>query len=358
MELITVVAIILCLIQSGIFSGLNLAVFSITRLRLEIESESGNEAARRVLNLRRDTNLTLTTILWGNVAVNTLLAILSNSILTGLGAFIFSTVVITFIGEILPQAYFSRHALRIASRLYPVLKFYRFLLYPLAKPSSMILDSWLGPEGVHFLRERHLLEMIKRHIDSDESDVDRLEGIGALNFLVFDDLAISEEGEPIDTESVICLHVEGNRPVFPKFDRSPEDIFLQQVESSGKKWVILTDPGGDPLLVLDSDGFLRAALFGGSTCNPYDYCHRPIIVRQADTELGEVVWRLKVEPKDYEDDVIDKDIILLWGDDRRIITGADILGRLLRGIVIRDVTRGRSPGPGHQRQTGEDQRAT
>jgi metal transporter CNNM len=31
--------------------------------------------------------------------------------------------------------------------------------------------------------------------------------------------------------------------------------------------------------------------------------------------------------------VVDEDIILFWGTDRRIITGSDILGRLLRGIA-------------------------
>ena len=34
-----------------------------------------------------------------------------------------------------------------------------------------------------------------------------------------------------------------------------------------------------------------------------------------------------------DDDVIDEDLIIFWGEKKRIITGADILGRLLRGIV-------------------------
>jgi len=42
-----------------------------------------------------------------------------------------------------------------------------------------------------------------------------------------------------------------------------------------------------------------------------------------------------VDPEHIEDDVIDEDIILVWGAERRIITGADILGRLLRGIVAK-----------------------
>ena len=40
-----------------------------------------------------------------------------------------------------------------------------------------------------------------------------------------------------------------------------------------------------------------------------------------------------------EDDVIDNDLILVWGEEKRIITGADLLGRLLRGIVTQDVYR-------------------
>jgi CBS domain containing-hemolysin-like protein len=139
-EIMTWIGIALCLSQSGIFSGLNLAMMGIGRLRLEVEASTGDPRAERVLRLRENYNFTLTTILWGNVAVNTLLAILSNSVLAGLTAFLFSTFFITFFGEIIPQAYFSRHALKMASVLSPLFKFYQVILYPLARPSSKILD--------------------------------------------------------------------------------------------------------------------------------------------------------------------------------------------------------------------------
>ena len=45
--------IILCLSQSAMFSGLNLAVFGIGRLRLEVEASTGNRDARAVLALHR-----------------------------------------------------------------------------------------------------------------------------------------------------------------------------------------------------------------------------------------------------------------------------------------------------------------
>jgi metal transporter CNNM len=42
---------------------------------------------------------------------------------------------------------------------------------------------------------------------------------------------------------------------------------------------------------------------------------------------------MKVAPERPGDDVIEHDLILVWGEQKRVITGADLLGRLLRGIA-------------------------
>ena len=86
--------ILLCLSQSAMFSGLNLAMFGVSRLRLEVEASTGDQAAKKILVLRQDSNFLLTTILWGNVAINVLLTLLSNSVMAGLSAFLFSTFAI------------------------------------------------------------------------------------------------------------------------------------------------------------------------------------------------------------------------------------------------------------------------
>src|SRR5210317_2350655 len=134
------IGIVICICHSAMFSGLNLAFFSLSRLRLEAEASTGSESAAKILVLRRDSNFLLTTILWGNVGINVLLTLLSNSVMAGVIAFIFSTFLITFLGEIIPQAYFSRHAMQTASLLSPILRLYQYLLYPLAKPSALILE--------------------------------------------------------------------------------------------------------------------------------------------------------------------------------------------------------------------------
>ena len=182
--------IALCITQSAVFSGLNLAIFSVSKLRLEVEAASGNLDAIRVLDLRKDSNFTLSTIVWGNVVTNVLLTLLSDSVLAGLGAFVFSTFAITVFGDIVPQAYFSRNALQMAGRLRPLLGIYKILLFPVAKPTAALLNWWLGPEGITLLRERDFRALLTRHGGTEGADVGQLEAIGALNFLDLDDIPV------------------------------------------------------------------------------------------------------------------------------------------------------------------------
>jgi hypothetical protein len=275
----------------------------------------------------------LTTVLWGNVAINVLLALLAESVMAGVGAFLFSTFVITLFGEIVPQAYFSRHALKMASFLLPVFKLYQLLLYPLAKPCALLLDQWLGKEGIQYFRERDLKEVIKKHVQAKDVDVDQLEGRGALNFLDIDDIPISQEGEHIDAKSIIKLPVKGSKPVFPKYSEKSSDRFLQKIHASGKKWIIIVDEDYEPRFALDSDGFLRDAIFEPSRSSFIQYCHRPIVIKDMNAPFGNAIKKLKVRPETTEDDVIDEDVVLLWSEEKRVITGADILGRLMRGIA-------------------------
>ncbi len=334
MELFIWVGIGLCLSQSATLSGLNLAYFSISKLRLELEAEKNNRQAMKVLALRKDSNFLLVTILWANVAVNVLLALLSGSVLTGIMAFLFSTVMITIVGEIIPQAYFSRHALRVGAFLSPLLRCYQFILYPIARPTAFILDRWLGGEAIPYLEEQDLQELIKMHMKSRETDIERVEGKGAINFLALDDLPIKKEGEIIDPDSIISLKFKGDRPVFPRIKASSSDEFLGEIQKSQKKWIIMVDEEGLPRMVMNSDKFIRNALFNRDSFNPYWHCHRPIIIKDGQTPLGQIIPRLKVNPQHSNDDVIDEDIILLWArEEKRVVTGSDILGRLLRGIV-------------------------
>lgn len=329
-EWVTWAGIAFCVTQSAMFSGSNLAFYRLSRLRLEMESQRDSRALR-VLKLRQDSNFLLATILWGNVAINVLLALLANSVLLGVAAFFFSTIIITWFGEIMPQAYFSRHPLQTAALLAPVVRFYQLLLYPLARPTARFLDWWLGKEAIEYLHEPLLRDILKAHVRSPETEVSDVEGIGALNFLDIDDLTTVREGVPLAPDSIITMPVDIDLPRFPQITASHDDEFLVRINQANKAWAILVNEEGEPLLALDVDTFTRAALYHAQNLNPYAYCHRPIVVKDRNTTLGDVIREMKLATPDPAS-AIENDVVLVWVDQPRILTGKDILERLLTGI--------------------------
>jgi metal transporter CNNM len=205
-------------------------------------------------------------------------------------------------------------------------------LFFVAKPTAILLDWWLGVEGIIYLRKRDFRSLVALTA-ANGGDIGKLGATGVQNFLDLDDLWVTEEGEPVHPQSIIRLPLASGRCVLPTFNPSPDDPFLQRVNISGKKWVIVADLSGEPAFVLDSHHFLRDALFNQPDKNQGACWHRPVIVRDMQTRLGDVIGRLKVVQERPDDDVIDNDLILIWGPQKRIITGSDLLGRLLRGIA-------------------------
>ena len=56
-----------------------------------------------------------------------------------------------------------------------------------------------------------------------------------------------------------------------------------------------------------------------------------------DTHLDSVLGQFVVEADHSQDLVVDRDVVVYWTEDtKRIVTGADIFGRLLKGIAKRE----------------------
>ena len=147
-----------------------------------------------------------------------------------------------------------------------------------------------------------------------------------------DDIAASKEGEALDPDSMIQIEFKRSKPIFPAFSQVPQDPFLKRIHKSQKKWIVLTDRKDHPHLVMDADGFLRSALIEETKTDPLDYCHVPYVVEHGNIPLGDVLAQF---PDDLESDqeiTLKRDLVLVWGDKKRIITGSDILERLLKGI--------------------------
>jgi metal transporter CNNM len=205
-----------------------------------------------------------------------------------------------------------------------------------AKPVGLILDKMIGEEPIPWYREDELIQVLKYQAKTAKTELGKIEARGAVNFLKLDDVTLREEGEIIDPTSVIQLPFENGVPVFPKITSSSKNEFLNTLARSGKKWTILVDiKNNEPKLVIDTPDFISNALFRKETFNWKAYCHHPLIFEDLNLPLAKVLDRFKVNAKSSGDDVIDEDLILLWTkEEKKIITGSDILGRLMRKIAV------------------------
>lgn len=207
MEIIAAFIIIALVLFSGLFSGLTLGLLGLDKSDLERKIKAGNKNAKKVYSVRKDGNLLLCTLLLGNVLVNSILSVFLGQISTGVVAVVVSTGLIVIFGEILPQAGVSRYALLIGSKTVWIVKFFRFILFPVCFPIAKTLDWMLGEEMPTIWSRRELEEIIKTHEDSKDSAIDADEEriiIGALNFS-------NKKVREVMTPSTVTFMIEANR---------------------------------------------------------------------------------------------------------------------------------------------------
>ncbi len=137
-----VLALVLIML-SAMASGSEVAFFSLTRNDIDTLTDSHDAASQRVLSLLTNTDRLLATILVTNNLVNVCLVILSTQIIdevlqfnSSTYEFIFNTIVVTFLlllfGEIMPKVFTQSNPVRMARFFSLPLKFFRWLVYPLA----------------------------------------------------------------------------------------------------------------------------------------------------------------------------------------------------------------------------------
>ena len=169
-------------------------------------------------------------------------------------------------------------------------------------------------------------------MDADDTELERLESVGALNFFTLDDLPAEAEGVALDPDSIVNMPFKQNMPLFPDMTAVIDDPLLRRLGKSGKRWVVITDDHGQPRLVLDFSSLLHEMARTRERIDPRGFCHRPVIIRDRKKLLGEVISKLHFK-KNGEEKIIHPGVILLWDEEPRIVTGSDILGRLLQGAL-------------------------
>jgi metal transporter CNNM len=166
------VEVLLLVSLSAVCSGLNIALMSLEVADLRRKAKIGNNDAKRVLPLRRNTHLSLAAILLTNVAAVSVTSLVLESEAGGLVAAVVSTLLIVILGEIVPQALFAKYALRASARLAPLLKLMILLTYPISKPLQLLLDKLFGHEKKKLHSRHELGMMISEHLGDNNSELD------------------------------------------------------------------------------------------------------------------------------------------------------------------------------------------
>lgn len=167
--------ILILLTASALLFGLTLGFLSLNHFELKRRAQMGDTAAKAVYPLRALGRQLLVTLLIGNVVVNSAIAVLLNTRMSGFLAVILTTVVVVVFGQILSLAYVTRYTLETAARLAPAIRSLTVALAPVAKPLGGLLDSWMGEETTTIASKEELYRILDEHKIAPGSDITKEE---------------------------------------------------------------------------------------------------------------------------------------------------------------------------------------
>jgi len=247
------VVLVVLTMLSGMFSGLNLGLMSLTVEDLNIVINSGdnpNEVAyaKLILPLRSHGNLLLCTLLIGNTLVNVMLAVITDPIwvfLVGTGtvgtilALALPSALIVVFGEIVPQSVCSRYALLVGAKTLPITYIFVAVTFVLAYPISKILDKLLGDEIGGVYTRKGLLELVKLNAGdpahANESGLKEEDAKVLTGALTFQDHTVKQVMTPLsrvfslpqdtilDRDTFLAILQKGHTRI-PVYDGEPTNI--------------------------------------------------------------------------------------------------------------------------------------
>ncbi|KAG1470138.1 hypothetical protein G6F56_002858 [Rhizopus delemar] len=158
----------------GFFAGLTLGLMGLDETLLQVMVETGTELekkyALKVLSLLdKGKYWVLVTLLLSNVIVNETLPIVLDSLAGGGGvwAVLLSTALVVIFGEVLPQSICVRYGLAIGAKCSKIVLVIMYLLYPIAYPTSLILNRFLGTTRGTTYKKAGLKCLVSMHQSDD-----------------------------------------------------------------------------------------------------------------------------------------------------------------------------------------------
>ncbi|KAI8334002.1 hypothetical protein BC941DRAFT_433570 [Chlamydoabsidia padenii] len=218
-EMLLVVFLVLL---GGVFAGLTLGLMGLDETNLQVLSQTGTETekknAKKVLSLlHRGRHWVLVTLLLSNVVVNeTLPIILHNAIGGGWQAVAISTALIVIFGEVIPQSICVRYGLAIGAKTANMVLLFMYLMYPVAYPTAMLLDYFLGESHGTVYKKAGLKTLVSLHQAVSPTDADAL---------TLDEVTIISAVLDLRSKAVSTIMT----PIDDVFTLSTEDILNEEV---------------------------------------------------------------------------------------------------------------------------------
>lgn len=178
----TVLIILLCL--SAFLSSSEMALISLSSIRLKMSSDEGNKKAKKTQKLLNNYNLTIVSIVVGNNIVNILLPtistlfftqLISNKLIAIFVSTVLMTIIVIFFGEIIPKIYGKDQQENLVFKVVDILDVMIRILYPITKIFLVLTD---------FIQDHFFPETSDEEIEVEEELLTRIEeGVeeGSLN---------------------------------------------------------------------------------------------------------------------------------------------------------------------------------
>jgi CBS domain containing-hemolysin-like protein len=240
--------VVISLILSAFFSGMEIAFLSANRLRIELKSQTGSRKGKILSYYVKNPSRYLSTILVGNNIAIVVYGIFMGLLLnTGINALfnnsfealqlivitIISTVIVLITAEFIPKVLFRMNPDYILNLLLYPFQFFFYLLLPIAwsveRISKLVLVNLLGKEisnEAYVFSKVDLDHMISGNNESDENEQQEIDTILFKNALGFGDLKVRECMQP-RTEIIAVAE-----------DETPKTLLATFIESGHSKVLV------------------------------------------------------------------------------------------------------------------------
>lgn len=202
----TVLIILLCL--SAFLSSSEMALISLSSIRLKMSSDEGNKKAKKTQKLLNNYNLTIVSIVVGNNIVNILLPtistlfftqLISNKLIAIFVSTVLMTIIVIFFGEIIPKIYGKDQQENLVFKVVDILDIMIRILYPITKIFLVLTDfiqDHLFPEtsDEEIEVEEELLTRIEEGVEEGSLNEDEEELIR--NAIEFEEIRVEEVLRP------------------------------------------------------------------------------------------------------------------------------------------------------------------